>query len=52
MVELLHAEYAHAYSTNGMRYLCVVIIIVLVIAAVGPGLKCTVDVMVFVLFKT
>ena len=36
LVELLHTEYAHAHSTNGMRSLCVVI--VLVIAAVGPGL--------------
>ena len=38
LVELLHAEYAHAHSTNGMRSLCVVIGIALVIAAVGPGL--------------
>lgn len=36
LVELFHAEYAHAYSTNGMRSLCVVI--VLVIAAVGLGI--------------
>ena len=40
LVELLHAEYAHAHSANGTRSLCVVIVIVLVIviAAVGPGL--------------
>ena len=37
-VELLHAEYALPHATNGMRSLCVVIVIVLVIAAVGPGL--------------
>ena len=36
LVELLHAEYAHAHSTNGMRYLFIVIVLVLV--AVGPGL--------------
>ena len=39
LVESLHVEYAHAHSTNRMRYLCVVIVIVLGIAAVGPGLK-------------
>ena len=38
LVELLHAEYAHAHSTNVMRSLCVVIFIVIVIAAVGLGL--------------
>ena len=38
LVEWLHAEYAHAHSTDGMRSLCVFIVIVLVIAAVGPGL--------------
>jgi hypothetical protein len=37
LVELLHAEYAHAHSTNGMRFLCIVIVIV--IAAVGPSLR-------------
>ena len=37
LVELLHTEHAHAHSTNGTRSLCVVI--VLVIAAVGPGLQ-------------
>ena len=41
LVELLRAEIAHALSTNGMRSLCVVIVIILVIAAGGPGLKCT-----------
>ena len=39
LVELLHAKYAHVHSTNGMRSLSVIIVIVLVIAAVGPGLK-------------
>ena len=39
LVELLHAEYANAHSTNGLRSLCVVIVLVLVMAAVGPGLK-------------
>ena len=39
LVELLHAEYAHAHPTNGMRSLCVVFVIVLVIAAEGPGLN-------------
>ena len=38
LVELLHAEYAQAHSTNGMQSLCVVIVIGLVIAEVGPGL--------------
>ena len=38
LLELLHAEYAHAHSTNEMHSLCLVI--VLVIAAMGPGLKC------------
>ena len=38
LVELLHAEFAHAHSNNVMRSLCVIIAIVLVIAAVGPGL--------------
>ena len=38
LVELLHAEYAHAHSTNGMRSLCVVVVIVFIIAAGGPGL--------------
>ena len=38
LVELLHAEHAHAHSTNGMHSLCVIIVIVLVMAAVGPGL--------------
>ena len=38
LVELLHVEYAHTHYTNRMRSLCVVIVIVLVIAAVGPGL--------------
>ena len=39
-VELLHALLIAAlpHATNGMRSLCVVIVIVLVIAAVGPGL--------------
>ena len=37
LVELLHAEFPYAHSTNGMRSLGVVI--VLVIAAVGPGRK-------------
>ena len=37
IVELLHAEYAQAHSTNGMRSLCVMI--VFVIAAVGLNLK-------------
>ena len=37
LVELLHMDYAHAHSTNGMRSLCVVI--VLVIAAVGTDLE-------------
>ena len=37
LVELLHAEYARAHSTNVMRSLCIVI--VLIIAAVGPGLN-------------
>ena len=37
MVELLYAEYPYAHSTNGMRSLGVVI--VLIIAAVGPGRK-------------
>ena len=32
LVELLRAENAHALSTNGMRSLCVVIVIVLVIS--------------------
>ena len=36
LVELLHAEYAPAHSTNGMRSLGVVIVIV--IAAVESGL--------------
>ena len=35
LVELLHTEYAHAHPTNGVRSLCVVI--VLVIAAVCHG---------------
>ena len=39
LVELFHAEYAHTYSTNGMRSLCVVTVIILIIAAVGPGLN-------------
>ena len=39
LVELLHAEYAHAHSTNRMRPLGVVIVIV--IAAMGPGFKAT-----------
>ena len=39
LVELLHTEYAQTHSTNGMRSLCVVIVIVLNIAAVGPGLN-------------
>ena len=39
LVELLHAEYAHAHSTNRMCSLCDVIVIVLSIAAVGPGLN-------------
>ena len=30
LVELLHAEYAHAHSTNGVRSLCDVIVIVFV----------------------
>ena len=38
LVELLHAEYAHAHSTNIMRSLCVFIVIVLVHATVGPSL--------------
>ena len=40
LVELLCAEYAHAHPTNGIRSLCLVIVIdlVLVNAAMGPGL--------------
>ena len=38
LVELLHAQCAHAHSTNSMCSLCVVIVIILVIAAMGPGL--------------
>ena len=38
LVELLHAEYAQAHSTNRMHSLCIVFFISLVIAAVGPGL--------------
>ena len=34
LVELLNAKYAHTHSTNRMRSLCVVIVIVLVFAAV------------------
>ena len=37
LVELLHTEYAHAHPTNGVRSLCVVIVLVLVIAAVCHG---------------
>ena len=33
-VELLHTEYAHAHSTNRMRSLCVVIVIIFIIAEV------------------
>ena len=39
MVESLHVESKHAHSTNIMCSLCVVIVIVLVIAAVGPSLN-------------
>ena len=38
LVELLHVECAHAHSTNRMRSLCVVIVIIFVIAAVRLGL--------------
>ena len=38
LVELLHAEYAHGHSSKRMRSLRIVII--LDIAAVGPGLLC------------
>ena len=34
LVELFHAEFAHAHSTNRMRSLCVVLVIVSVIAVV------------------
>ena len=34
LVDLLHAEYAHAHSTNSMCSLCSVIVIIFVIAAV------------------
>ena len=39
LVELLHAEYAHAHSTKRMRSLCVVIVIFFVITAVLLGLN-------------